>query len=236
MQWRVALGVFDIRSVHAGPLVLFTDYSDMFNTCLIYQGRHWKWRAGYMRAKVDEFVVSGIEPVLEGLKPVLAELPDGLLNVALETNLRDVLLEQVTLSASFNRGRWSVQGELGVLDFERKFYAGSVGGGYRIGSVTPYVQVGRLYSEARHVPASADQLSPKLDHAFGHIVNIMRNSASQTVFSLGGRWDATSSIAFKLQWDMRRVGENRAYLWLETPGVDHDRYINTLSLQMDFIF
>lgn len=236
LRWRIAGGEFSTRSHYAGPLVFFTDYDDMISTSISYEGTRFKWRVGVLDANVSHFAIEGVGDVLRSLLPVIEKIPSDLLQAAVNSDLSNAGLLQLSASLGYQRGPWVVQSELGALNFDRYFYAANLGVGYRMGSVTPFVQIGGLRSEERDVPESANHMTPEVQKAFGYIVNVMRNAASQTVVSVGGRWDITPNVALKTQFDRRWLNVGDTYLWLEDPGERARSTINTLSVTLDFMF
>jgi hypothetical protein len=146
-------------------------------------------RASYAYSKVD---IPGFQPLTD-----LAAM-GGLNYPATKLDFNTL-----ALGATYDPGKWFVMGEF--IDFRGESFAQGVqawyvSGGYRFGSVTPYV----TYASSRN--HTKNETAPGFATA---IVNsIVNNENAQDTLSLGVRWDFYRNMSLKGQYDRIDLGTN----------------------------
>lgn len=236
LEFRAGAGQYDNTGVQSAYIYLHSDFEPMWNLNVQYMGEKWRWRAGYLQTEIGRFVVDGIPNALRRIGPMVARIPPELLSSGNKADQSGVLVRQFSLSGAFDDGQWLIQAEMGRLTYERAFYTGYISAGYRFGKLTPYTVLSRNYGESRDIPSSINRLEPDVEREAGHLLNVLRGSSDQTALSLGLRWDLTSTVAVKGQWDSRWIGKNHVYLWMHKRGEYADTQVNTFSLVVDFNF
>lgn len=153
-------------------------------------------------------------------------------------NVDDKPFEVISLGARYDPGNWFVMGEWTQTN-SRSFLADSrgwyVSGGYRLGAFTPYL----TYASQRiHSKTSTPGLSQPGSEALDAMLNsLLQGQPQQKSISLGLRWDFSSNMAIKAQFDhMNHEGGSRGYLVNSQPGFDPGGSVNLFSLALDFVF
>ncbi|QTP60517.1 porin [Billgrantia antri] len=153
-------------------------------------------------------------------------------------NVDDKSFEVISLGARYDPGNWFVMGEWAQTS-SRTFLADNRGwyisGGYRLGAFTPYL----TYANQRiHSQTSTPGLSQPGSEALDAMLNsLLQGQPQQKSISLGLRWDFSSSMAIKAQFDhMNHEGGSRGYLVNSQPGFDPGGSVNLFSLALDFVF
>ncbi|MBW6390319.1 porin [Billgrantia antri] len=153
-------------------------------------------------------------------------------------NVDDKSFEVISLGARYDPGNWFVMGEWAqtssrtFLTDNRGWY---ISGGYRLGAFTPYL----TYANQRiHSQTSTPGLSQPGSEALDAMLNsLLQGQPQQKSISLGLRWDFSSSMAIKAQFDhMNHEGGSRGYLVNSQPGFDPGGSVNLFSLALDFVF
>ena len=150
------------------------------------------------------------------------------------------------LGVSIDRDNW-----VGSLEFTKRktdsYVADSTGWyalvGHRFGAFTPYVGYSKLKTDRTEsspltpsaiavvdgsIPGAGTQISAGLDSV------LAPQSFDETTSTLGVRWDATTGVALKAQWDhVKPKGE--AGLFTGARAYD-GKAVNVLTLAVDFVF
>ncbi|UYG03209.1 porin [Halomonas sp. LR3S48] len=146
--------------------------------------------------------------------------------------------EVISLGARYDPGNWFAMGEW-TQTSSRTFLADSRGwyisGGYRLGAFTPYLTYAgqRILSKT-----STPGLSQPGSEALDAMLNAMlQGQPQQRSVSVGVRWDFSSNMAVKAQFDhMNHEGGSRGYLVNSQPGFEPGGSVNLFSLALDFVF
>lgn len=190
--------------ISAGPLTLYPDTTtdgktrDLWGLNLGVEWGDWQFRVSQVTGDADlmtRMTVFG--------NPVASPLP-----------LKDKFTE---LGLQYDNGKWMVAAEYvkrktdPAVQIANAWY---LGGGYRFGSVMPYV----MFSEFE-ITRSTIQLPPPKTKGT----------------ALGMRWDFASNLALKAE--LARYRNNNNYIFTDTvsPAVA-DKNINVLSVALDFVF
>lgn len=152
---------------------------------------------------------------------------------------------------------------LGAEFTKRKIKAGYIAdtkgwyltGGYRFGSVLPYVSVSRLTTEDANValhPLTTTALGATNALVLGANAVLNTQKQSQNTIGLGVRWDAGPGYALKAQFDHINIPQNSNGLFLMADPVkaqlpvvaggtnnaflNKRKDVNVLSVSIDFVF
>lgn len=113
-------------------------------------------------------------------------------------------------------------------------------GGYRFGSVLPYLSFSKLSVDEVNVPTSTAGLPQLL--AAGVRASQSTQYQAQRTTSVGVRWDALRNAAVKLQFDhIKKPANSNGLFLVENPVTDtafqqSKKNINVISLAVDFVF
>ena len=154
-------------------------------------------------------------------------------------------LSAVVLGMSYDPGEWFVVSELvgfkgdGFLSDSTSWY---ITGGYRVGSLTPYLTVA---STKAHIDAESGITSaagtPLATGAAGINAGINATlkqfNGSQDSISAGVRWDAMRNVALKLQVERISVkdGSNGRFANVQ-PSFPTNAKVNLVTVAADFVF
>ena len=167
-------------------------------------------------------------------------------NIASNALLTDDTKASFTgIGASVDRDNFVVATEFTKRRIKQGTVADTTGwyvlGGYRIGSVLPYVVVSKLKVDSVNVPTvSAATVGTTLARGIAALQSTQ--SVAQKTTSIGVRWDAMRNTAVKVQFDRVSKPANSNGLFLvENPVTDTafqqaKKNINVISLAVDFVF
>lgn len=212
-------------------------------------------RAGYNKLTVDleSTALSGLLGGFGALGAGLALNPAAAYQTASAQALaitRDYRLNGMTqsvlaLGASYDPGDWFVMGEaldyqgFGLISDRKAWY---LSGGYRFGSLTPYVSYstvkGKLGSTAQvsSVGSAATDAGIAALNA-GLIAVRQAVSYDQNSTSVGLRWDAMKNVALKAQYDRVRLGAgSNGSLTNTQAGFVQGGKVNLFTVAVDFVF
>lgn len=220
----------------------------------------WTLRASYSNIKLDTKIAS-FAPLVNGLgtfaaatagtgDPNVQAVSDWASAMASKYSLKNWKLSAVSLGASYDPGNWFVMSEL-VLFKGDSFLSDStswyVSGGYRFGSLTPYVTLASTKGDIKDEPGivpignAAFAPTPQTVAAFTGGINSAKKGGtpSQSSISLGLRWDFQKNMALKTQYDQVKLkdGTNGRFQVPQTvPATQADRNISLFSVVLDFVF
>lgn len=188
--------------------------------------------AGYTAANLD--VRWGDQPS-QNLLAALAATGNG--SIADELNGTGAKASFTSAGFQYDRDHWLLIGEFARRDASH-FISSAQGwyltGGYRVGSVTPYVTYARQIETApvttSTVPIPA--LQTGLD-----LFNASRRNAQRTE-GIGVRWDVARNFALKGQFDLIRPGPDGLGIFVSPPAgyLTPSGPIHVLSLSVDVVF
>lgn len=158
----------------------------------------------------------------------------------------DKHFDLVSLGARYDPGQWFVMGEL-ARSTNQSVLADSYGmyvtGGYRFGSVTPYLTLARAdFSSDTSTPGLPLEGLPPPLAGFAQGLNaglndILGTAPAQKSVSLGARWDFAANFALKLQFDHMDLDEGSAgFLIDRQPGFRPGGGVSLFSASLDFVF
>lgn len=212
--------------------------------------RSWNLNATFQRGGfTGRFAVAGadlsfdvFDPLFEGFR---AFGPAGVA-IAERFEIDDTPFRFASGGAEYDSGGWFSMAEIGWLDFQSALgerIGGYVTGGYRLGPVTPYATFSRTerLNDSSHpglplagLPPALAPIAAGLNAALN---NLLSGAPEQQSFALGGRWDATTGIALKLQVDfIDLLGESGGTFSNRQPGFEPGGSAQVVSLATVFVF
>jgi hypothetical protein len=206
-----------------------------------------------LRASVIRARLAGNPPELQPLLDALSlfnqlPIPDIAAQASefrAQLDLAGAFSNYWALGAQYEHTDWSWNAEFTHVTGISVFSAGYASVARRIGSLTVYGLASGVVT-ARSVvdaPDWATELAPLLGADLAQQAQLIStssaialnsNSTKQRALSLGARWDLTSRLALKAQWDYIRTDANGTALW---GGSTLDAaHANVASVLLDFIF
>lgn len=211
-------------------------------------------RAGYTNVTLD-LGVSSLDSLFAGLNQFAAgaaAVPVPAFQTAAAQaralvdyyRLDSMKLSAVVLGLNYDPGDWFVMSELvafkgdGFLSDSTSWY---VSGGYRFGSLTPFVSVAstkaHIDTEVGIQAAGTPLATGAAGLNAGINTTLKQFNGSQDTLSAGLRWDAMRNVALKLQFDRISVkdGSNGRFANVITGKRIGDK-VNLVSVTADFVF
>lgn len=158
---------------------------------------------------------------------------------------KDIKLSMIVLGATYDPGDWFVMSEAidikgeGLLANKTAWY---LSGGYRFGSVTPYVTYASVKGHANvEAPVSLTG-SPAADAGIGALnaglMSTVKSIAyNQDTVSVGARWDLARNLSLKGQYDRMSLGDNGSgSLTNVQPGFVPGGKVDVFTVSLDFVF
>ncbi|MEX2500447.1 MAG: hypothetical protein WD397_16390 [Wenzhouxiangellaceae bacterium] len=190
----------------------------------------------------SRLTIEAFEPLFDGFRQFG---PPGEA-IAERFGVDDKRFELFSAGARYDPGDWFVMGEVvratnqSVLADSHSMY---VTGGYRFGSVTPYLTLAQadVDSDTSTPGLPLEGLPPPLA-GFAQGLNAGLNSVlgsapAQKSVSLGTRWDFAANFALKLQFDHMDLDEGSAgFLIDRQPGFRPGGTVSLFSASVDFVF
>lgn len=196
--------------------------------------------------------IRALQPLMQGLQqmqglPVPSVANDaGQMQAALST--RGMQTNYIAGALAYDRHDWLLTAEANRSKVKGmpwiSFTSGYVSAGHRFGAISAFVteSVTRRDSAAFRAPDWATPLAafgPQLAQqaqqlANGAAATINTMAADQSSTSVGMRWDVTSRIALKTQWDHVRWRNEGSALWFNSGGPRGSA--NVVAVAADFVF
>lgn len=150
----------------------------------------------------------------------------------------DTPLNILSAGARYDPGDWFAMGEFALREsrtFIADFRGWYVTGGYRLGAVTPYLTLARVWVASN---TSDPGLSNPEAQGFNAALNdLLGSAARQKSIALGARWDFAPSMALKLQLDYLDLdSDSSGVLVNPQPGFRRGGSATLVSLALDFVF
>jgi hypothetical protein len=194
---------------------------------------------GYVRVTIDD---ENLNALFDGFRQFG---PQGEA-IADRYDADDKRYEVVTVGARYDPGDWFVMGELAhsksrtFLGDARGWY---VTGGYRFGTVTPYVTLARIRLDSSSsdpglslggLPPPVAAQAAALNAALNGLLQI---PARQKSVAVGVRWDFMRNAALKVQYDRLDLDAGSSGVLVNTqPGFEPGGRVDVFSGSLDFVF
>ncbi|MEO8064076.1 MAG: porin [Pseudomonadota bacterium] len=192
----------------------------------------------YVRTKIT---LASFDPLFDGFRQFG---PRGVA-IADENAVRDSPSTFVGVGASYDPGKWFTMAEWGrfssdsVLGTRTAWY---LSGGYRFGKFTPYLTYAKatadkLTDPGLNVSALPPFLAGPATALNAGLNTILSQKPVESTVSFGARWDISSNVDIKLQFDHMRVGDGSiGVLTNVQPGFPLGPEVNVFSATIDFVF
>jgi hypothetical protein len=196
------------------------------------------WRASYQQA---ELTVPDINSLFSNFKNF------GLAGSALadQYSFEHRRISMLAFGVNYDPGNWFLMAEWGkgkFGSFPGTQTAWYVSGGYRLGSLTPYL----TYSQSKKYGATAaagldlanlPQAAVATAAQVNGTLNALLKPNTGSTLSVGGRWDFRKDAALKLQLDQIKLDENSSGALLNIqPGFRPGGSFHVISAIVDFVF
>ena len=225
-------------------------------------------RAGYARSKMtlqsgtEDALLANAAAMSASSNPLVSNLGAQLTAAASAVSVRDSKITFTGFGATYDQDDWIISGEY-TKRRGSSFIADTTGWytnvGYRVGKFTPYVGFSKLTVNSANVSQTsiariASTGSAPAD-AFIDATYVVPSNAGvkglldvqkldQRTITLGSRWDVTSSMALKFQWDQVHKPADSWGLFYAVDSsttaaqsfLNSRRKVNVLSLSMDVVF
>lgn len=247
IEVRGAAGEFDSTLTISGKARSDITFTNFRSVAIVYGSSDWSARYSYLQANASKLHISakGAQSIATMLTPWLQRLDPILINTILHYDPTGSVAKQHAIALSWDNGQAKIQAEgshvvyTGTKDL--RSYAAYIGASYTLNDFTPYTVLARTYSPGRYDGSGRYNIAKlfleedrDVQYALLDVISPMSGSLSHSTFSLGLRWDLNRKTALKLQWDLHHIG--KSYLVAFTPGKKPDRHVNTLAINLDFIF
>jgi hypothetical protein len=141
--------------------------------------------------------------------------------------------------ASYDSPPWIILSELNYIDSSYSVFTTSISSyisvGRRFGPVTVYGTGAIAWSDSRKIIESAP---PDWQMLQGYVQELYDQGTemNQHTLSLGTRWDMRQDLALKLQWDHTWIDAYGGSLWMQRETLTEDRRLDTVSVNLSFVF
>lgn len=231
-------------------------------------------RAGYSKAKInissssiDTLMATGaaLSVYSASVGPVntaFQSIGNQTINSVSAIGLNDKNISFLAFGASYDQDEWVISGEY-TKRRSSGFIADTTGWyglvGYRVAKFTPYVGLSRLTVNSANV-SPATIVAPTLAAPFNGANPQLAGTAAtlnssiqgymdveklaQRTITVGTRWDVSSGMALKFQWDqIHKPADSYGLFFTKDPStpeaqsfLNNRRKVNVLSVSMDFVF
>ncbi len=223
----------------------------IYGASLSWESERWQVRLGVAPNRIsdDHDVFPGTEPLVAGLEAVLPFWPEAQRYID-RLSIEEPYVYYYSAGIAFNDKPWVIQSEIAYVDSDLGMLPAMSNGylsvGRQIGEVTLFGMLSAVRDQG-----DRDVLPPAPVYPFPgmEMLNLQlaamqqglqmlfdATHLSQTTLSTGLRWDLRYDMALKMQMDHTRVDAYGAGLWDRefTPG--KERAINTVSLNLNYVF
>lgn len=229
-----------------------THSNETLTLALSFEQDQWFARLSYvnvgqLKVDLDGNSLLGLQVVNQlaqsGFGPISMEAANLIEQISLDAET----IEYWQLGFGYRHEQWSLQSEIYTILGEKAVVPEGVGGylmaGYSLGSFTPYAIYGRFNPKNPPYQAQSDWgLFPingaQLATLQKWLVNGINSTfIDQQTYSLGVRWDVTSQIALKAQYDYIQIADYGYGLWAIPLDADmQGRDAQLFSFSVNFVF
>lgn len=242
IQARLTIGntqndfVSDEATLKASPAIA---------TSLLWEKENWKLRAGYAYIKLSDNI-DLYDPLIAALNDSAVFWPEATA-IADDLGLNNKIFNYYSLGLTYDNNDWVIQTEVNQVKTKNNVFTSSQSGylsiGRRIDEFTLF-GIGSLIENTENLnqvaptPAFAP---PPFDQQLEQLRGIVQEQynltgVNQKTFGLGVRWDFKHNAALKLQVDRTWIKPHGAGLWgKETSNIDNET-VDTLSINLNFLF
>jgi len=158
---------------------------------------------------------------------------------ARELDIEGKHIRRYSAGVSYDHNRWRFQSELAYIESDYKPFSPLWNGyfniGYRVDPVTFFI----LFGYAKNVGdiENASAAPPGFEALQGSLQSLLnRVRADQKTASFGLKWDVRYDTSVKLQADHTWVEQYGGVLWQQKQDLVNDTELDTISLNINFVF
>lgn len=242
LEWRLGGGTFTSHNALTQRTKIYLEFKDFITANLLYDNCPVKLRLSLLSATVEKMAfVKGFDDLVKEFVSVQPKLPPSAVSLFGENSLAGSKVVQYALSATYDGIPWLLQSEISHINYKSdnplRLYSGYVSAAYRFRQWASYAVISRIFSGGRKGSAELiAKIDPNTADEVEEMVGLVTRRTNQTTVSLGLRWNVNNNIALKAQWDKHRLGQYAKYSWLAGQGSPSEKYVNILTLSMDFLF
>jgi hypothetical protein len=244
--WRIKLQYGDsepILEFPDGSTLVEAEFNDFLVGTVTLHMDVWRFRLSYSQAtpSAESFnFASALNQVAALVPGPVGDEATLLANRFLRASGKEVRYTQASLG--YDDGNWLIDTEFANIATSGAIIpegiAGYVSIGRRFDEITPYVMHSRFYTEQdlyiSNVDWSASGFQVLRDAAIGSLNGVQ---IEQHTYTLGMRWDITSKVAFKTQWDSTHIEKERFAIWAHTNGrASKSTTVDLFSLALNIVF
>lgn len=229
--------------------LLEVELNPIYGVSLSWESERWQWRISAASNQFDESQENfpGTEPLAAVLNSVAGLWPEAQRYVG-RMALDEPHVDYYNIGMVFTEAPWLIQSEIGYVDSEvglfPTLYNGYLSLGYQIGAVTLFGLVSSVHEEGDRDLLLPAPVYPGMDLLNGQLALLQQATQrlfdsthfNQTTWTTGLRWDLRYDLALKLQADHSRVEAYGGSLWDRQEPVGKDKALNTLSINLNFVF
>jgi hypothetical protein len=207
-----------------------------YQLTLEWENLNWRFQFNHNRGKVSTSDADDVA-LQDALRTLAALGWTSITPYIDDFNLNDSTIKYYSGGVSYQNNGWLIQTELSYTNTESALYDNVRNGyllvGKRLGNWTPFLLYAQSKSDRFTVPEApvflaAAQANLQLGTDF--------LGTNQKTFSVGTRWDVTTDIALKMQWDITRVYAGGAYLYDVIEPHTDDETVHQFTMALDLVF
>lgn len=212
---------------------------DIYGLSITYDDFLWAIQAKFSQVSIAEEIQSGqlitqqLEFVPDLIWPNAIEFADNL-------SLKNEKLFYSSINGQFSWSQWQLSFELARINSDStivpKIGSAYAGASYQLQSHQLFSLIAFTHAHNYTFDENnvVEEAIPELITAIDETLNFY--TSNQRTFTLGWRWDISSSVASTIQWNHTKIDAKGSTLWW-TPGADlNDESVNTLMFNLSFVF
>lgn len=215
------------------------DVSPVFGGTIAWQAEEWRIKLGASGVRFkDEFAF--LAPYREAFTDAAQLGWTEAAATARQLEMKDSWIKYLSLGAAYDSANWMVQAETSLTDAESDVLTSSYSGYLSVGrkfdsltlySVASFARNNQDMVKAPEAPTPALQPIQLASQAFFNRLTTEQNS-----LAIGGRWNLKHNIALKAQFERTWVDPFGSILLDARITPESKEVIDSLTLQVDFIF
>jgi hypothetical protein len=250
-------GVSLISTIHVGSSVTeiasydfqnSVELSELYGASFNLNGHNWslQWRYSNSVLNVDRSSYNQLINDLTTLSKIEGLWPNSEGTISFLKNERSKV-QYFSIAGQYDWKRWSYLAEASIFQPVQNIVSDTTSGYASVifhdDNVSYYTSYAKNHSGGlkidiqginQEILANAPQ-APAIDEVVSIALSFY--SSNQATVSLGWRWNISSKLALKFQWDTTQIDKNGASLWLNKNRVSTPkRTVNTLFTNVNFIF
>lgn len=222
----IGIGVATKDESPFGDTLYDVEKSPLIGAALNYETLNWSLKLSYGQMKLNK----DPDPLVEFINLVRPHDPE----FADSLGMKDKWSSYYSLGGTWSRGNWSSVFAIGSVSTKTKTYPSSdmqlLKVGYRINKLTPYVSASMLKAGGEIVVLNSGTLVDMIA-AEGQTYF----QADRSTYSIGARYELTSNVAIKAQYDLVETDPKKTFTVLNYErGWDGSFKLFTLALDYYF--